>query len=109
MLVVKGRVGKSVVADAIKKYNNARIYVYNIEPIKTLDAYFISSKHFTVEEFCKSVKRDIEVLGCDALPVNTVLLYTNSPDINVIGDIRSFATELEEKHMVVTSIVMAKM
>lgn len=108
MLQVIGDVGKSVVADAIKKYNNARIYVYDREQIQTLESYFISSKHFTVEEFCESVKRDIEGLGCEYLPVNTVVLYTNCPDINVIVDIRDLARELEEKHLVGTTIVMAK-
>lgn len=108
MLQVIGDVGKSVVADAIKKYNNARIYVYDKEPVQTLDSYFISSKDFIVEEFCESVKRDIEGLGCEYLPVNTVILYTNCPDINVIVDIRNLARELEEKHLVETVIVMAK-
>lgn len=108
MLQVIGDVGKSVIADAIKKYNNARIYVYDKEPVQTLDSYFISSKDFVVEEFCESVKRDIEGLGCEYLPVNTVILYTNCPDINVIVDIRDLARELEEKHLVGTVIVMAK-
>ena len=108
MLQVIGDVGKSVVADAIKKYNNARIYVYDKEPIQTLDSYFISSKHFVVEEFCESVKRNIEGLGCEHLPVNMAILYTNCPDINVIVDIRDLARELEEKHLVGTVIVMAK-
>lgn len=108
MLQVIGDAGKSVVADAIKKYNNARIYVYDKEPVQTLDSYFISSKDFVVEEFCENVKRDIEGLGCEYLPVNTVILYTNCPDINVIVDIRTLAMELEEKHLVETVIVMAK-
>ena len=108
MLQVIGENGKSVVADAIQKYNNARIYIYDKEPVQTLDAYYISSKHFTVEEFCKSVKRDIEGLGCYYLPVNTVVLYTNCLDINVIVDIRVLARELEEKHLAGTVIVMAK-
>ena len=108
MLQVIGDVGKSVIADAIKKYNNARIYIYDKEPVQTLDSYFISSKDFVVEEFCESVKRDIEGLGCEYLPVNTVILYTNCPDINVIVDIRDLARELEEKHLVGTVIVMAK-
>ena len=108
MLQVIGDVGKSVIADAIKKYNNARIYVYDKEPVQTLDSYFISSKHFDVEEFCENVKRDIEGLGCEYLPVNTVILYTNCPNINVIVDIRNLARELEEKHLVETVIVMAK-
>lgn len=108
MLQVIGDVGKSVVADAIKKYNNARIYVYDKEPVQTLDSYFISSKDFIVEEFCESVKRDVEGLGCEYLPVSTVILYTNCPDINVIVDIRDLARELEEKHLVGTVIVMAK-
>lgn len=108
MLQVIGDVEKSVVADAIKKYNNARIYVYDKEPVQTLDSYFISSKDFIVEEFCESVKRDVEGLGCECLPVSTVILYTNCPDINVIVDIRDLARELEEKHLVGTVIVMEK-
>lgn len=109
MLQVIGDKGKSVIADAIQKYDNARIYVYDKEPVQTLDSCFISSKHFSVEEFCESVGRDIEGLGYDYLPINTVVLYTNSPDINVIVDIRDYAKTLEEKHMASTVIVMAKM
>lgn len=108
MLQVIGEVGKSVIADAINKYNKARIYVYDEEPVQTLDSYFISSKDFVVEEFCESVKRDIEGLGCEYLPINTVVLYTNCSDINVIVDIRDLARELEEEHLVGTAIVMAK-
>ena len=70
MLLLKGNVGKSKVVDAIQKYNNARIYVYDKEPIQTLDSYFISSKEFTIKEFCESLYRDINGLGYDNLPVN---------------------------------------
>lgn len=108
MLQIIGDKGKSVIADAINKHNKAIIYVYDKEPIQTLDSYFVSSKHFSIEEFCENVKRDIENLDYEYLPVNIIILYTNSSNTNVIVNIRNLANELEEKQLVTTVIVMTK-
>lgn len=108
MLQVIGDVGKSIVADAIKKYNNARIYVYDKEEILTLDSIFVSSKYFSVDDFYEEICKDIKAQRCE-YPANTIILYTNSPDINVITDIKAYADTLEEKCMVGTVITMTKM
>lgn len=107
MLLLKGNVGKSKVVDAIQKYNNARVYVYDEEPIQTLDSYFISSKEFGIEEFCKSLYRDINGLGYDNLPVNMVVIYTNLSELE-IGLIEDYANTLEKNYMVCNVIVTCK-
>lgn len=108
MLQVIGEVGKSVIADAIKKYNNARIYVYDKEEILTLDSIFTSSNFFSVDEFYENICKDIKAQKCE-YPANTIILYTNSPDINIITDIKAYANTLEEKCMVGTVITMTRM
>ena len=39
MLKLIGNVGKSVIVDAIKKYNNARVYSYDKELIPVMESY----------------------------------------------------------------------
>lgn len=108
MLKLTGNAGKSVIVDAIQKYNNARVYVYGEEPIQTLDSYFISSKDFTAKEFCESLYRDIEGIGCEHLPVNMVVIYTNLSDIEDIGLIEDYAHTLENNHMIGIVVVTSK-
>lgn len=44
MLILKGNKGKSIVAEALHKFNFAPIYVYDKEPIETVISDFISSE-----------------------------------------------------------------
>lgn len=108
MLKLTGDAGKSVIVEAIQKFRGARVYVYDKEQVGTLDAYFVSQKYFTVGEFCESVERDLKGLDIEQLPVNTIVLYTNSPDINVYGELWGFAEELEENGLAGTTIVASK-
>ena len=108
MLAVKGRIGKSVVADAIKKYNNARIYSYDTDIIPSLESYHVQSDECNIKEFCKFVFDDIHNLGGDILPLNMIIIYTNLSDINDIGVLEDYANTLEQNKMVGTVVIMYK-
>ncbi len=51
MISVKGKVGKSVIADAIKKYNNVRNYSYDKEIITPLESHHVNTDEGNVKEF----------------------------------------------------------
>lgn len=108
MLAVKGRVGKSVVADAIKKYNNARIYSYDTDIVPSLESYHVQSDECNIKEFCKFVFDDIHNLGRDILPLNMVVIYTNLSNIDDIGILEDYANTLEQNKMVGTVVIMYK-
>ena len=108
MLQLIGENGKSVIIDAIQKLYGARVYVYDKEEVNNLDAYFVSQKCFSIEEFCESVKSDLEGYNVEQRPINTVVLYTNSLDINIISELWYLAKELEEKHYAVRTMVASR-
>lgn len=108
MLAVKGRVGKSVVADAIKKYNNARIYSYDTDIIISLESYHVQSDECDIKEFCKFVFDDIHGLGGEVLPLNMVVIYTNLSNIGDISVLEDYANALEQNKMVGTVVIMYK-
>lgn len=108
MLSVRGRSGKSIIADAIKKYNNARVYSYDTNIIPSLESYHVNTDECDVEEFCKFVFTDIHNLGTDMLPLNMVVIYTNLSDIDDIGLLEDYAHTLEQNRMVVTAVIMHK-
>ena len=43
MIKISGNVGKSVIVDAINKYNNARVYSYDKELIPVMESYHVNS------------------------------------------------------------------
>lgn len=108
MLAVKGRIGKSVLADAIKKYNNARIYSYDTDIIPSLESYHVQSDECDIKEFCKFVFDDIHNLDEDILPLNMVVIYTNLSEIDDIGMLEDYANTLEQNKMVGTVVIMYK-
>lgn len=108
MLAVKGRVGKSIIADAIKKYNNARIYSYDRDIIPSLESYHVHPDDATVKDFCKFVFEDIYNLGGEVLPLNMVVIYTNLSNIDDVGVLEDYANTLEQNKMVGTVVIMYK-
>lgn len=106
MLQVIGDVGKSVVADAIKKYNNARIYSYDTDIVPSLESYHVQSDECDIKEFCKFVFDDIHNLGDEVLPLSMVVIYTNLSEINDIGVLEDYANTLEQNKMVGTVVIM---
>lgn len=108
MLKLTGNAGKSVIVDAIKKYNNARVYSYDKELIPVMESYHVNSDECNVEEFCKFVFNDIYELGKEYLPINMVVIYTNLSAIKDVGLIENYALTLEHNHMVGTVVVMSR-
>ena len=108
MLLVKGIVGKSIIADAIKKYNNARIYSYDSDIIPSLESYHVNTDECDVKEFCKFVFDDIYNLGDEHLPLDMVVIYTNLNNID-IGLIENYANTFEQNKMVNHVVVMCKL
>jgi hypothetical protein len=108
MLKLTGESSKSIVVDAIKSYNNARIYSYNEEIISTMDCLYINIDECSVREFCESVYKDIHNLGNEQLPLNMVVIYTNCSDIEDIGILEDYANTLEKENMVVTVVVCSR-
>lgn len=108
MLKLTGNVGKSIIVDAIKKYNNARIYSYDKELIPVLESYHVNSDECSVKEFCQFVYNDINNLGNEQLPINMVVIYTNLSNIDGVGLIENYAHTLESNHMVGTVVVASK-
>lgn len=108
MLKLTGNVGKSIIVDAIKKYNNARVYSYDKELIPVMESYHVNSDECSVEEFCKYVFCDINALGKEYLPINMAVIYTNLSDIKDIGLIEDYAITLEHNNMVGTVLVVSK-
>ena len=108
MLKLTGNVGKSVIVDAIKKYNDARLYSYDKELIPVMESYHVNSDECSVKEFCQFVYNNINSLGNEQLPINMVVIYTNLSHIDDIGLIEDYAHTLESNHMVGTVVVTSK-
>ena len=108
MLKLTGNVGKSIIVDAIKKYNNARIYSYDKDLIPVMESYHVNSDECSVEEFCKFIFNDIYELGDECLPINMVVIYTNLSGIRDIGIIEDYAHTLEHNRMVGIVVVVSR-
>ena len=108
MLKLTGNVGKSVIVDAIKKYNNARVYSYDKELILVMESYHVNSDECSVKEFCQFVYNDINSLGNEQLPINMVVIYTNLIDKHDITMVEDYANTLEFEGKVGTVVVTSK-
>ena len=107
MLKLTGNVGKSVIVDAIKKYNNARVYSYDKELIPVMESYHVNSDEYSIKEFCEYILEDIDSLSSEQLPVNMVVIYTNLEDkhITIVED---YANTLEFEGKVRNVVVTSK-
>ena len=108
MLKLTGNVGKSIIVDAIKKYNNARVYSYNKELIPVMESYHVNSDECSVKEFCEYILEDIDSLSSEQLPVNMVVIYTNLTDKHDITMVEDYANTLEFEGKVGTVVVTSK-
>ena len=108
MLKLTGNVGKSIIVDAIKKYNNARIYSYDKELIPVMESYHINSDECGIKEFCEYILEDIDSLSSEQLPVNMVVVYTNLIDKHDITIVEDYANTLEFEGKVGTVVVTSK-
>ena len=108
MIKISGNVGKSVIVDAIKKYNNARIYSYDKELIPVMESYHVNSDECSIKEFCEYILEDIDSLSSKQLPVNMVVIYTNLTDKHDITMVEDYANTLEFERKVGTVVVTSK-
>ena len=108
MIKISGNVGKTVIVDAIKKYNNARVYSYDKELIPVMESYHINSDECGIKEFCEYVLEDIDSLLSEQLPVNMVVIYTNLTDEHDITMVEDYANTLEFERKVGTVVVTSK-
>ena len=108
MLKLTGNVGKSIIVDAIKKYNNARVYSYDKELIFVMESYHVNSDEYSIKEFCEYILEDIDSLSSEQLPVNMVVIYTNLIDKHDITMVEDYANTLEFERKVGTVVVTSK-
>ena len=108
MLKLTGNVGKSVIVDAIKKYNDARIYSYDKELIPKMESYHVNSDECSIKEFCEYILENIDSLSSEQLPVNMVVIYTNLTDKYDITIVEDCANTLEFEGKVGTVVVTSK-
>ena len=108
MLKLTGNVGKSVIVDAIKKYNNARVYSYDKELIPVMESYYVNSDECSIKEFCEYILENIDSLSSEQLPINMVVIYTNLIDKHDITMVEDYANTLEFEGKVGTVVVTSK-
>ncbi|WP_024854758.1 hypothetical protein [Mediterraneibacter gnavus] len=106
MLKLTGNVGKSVIVDAIKKYNNARVYSYDKELIPVMESYHVDSNEYSADEFCKFVYENMSSLNAENFPISIVVIYTNLQE--EINTIESLACILEAKQLAGMVIVTSR-
>ena len=106
MLKLTGNVGKSVIVDAIKKYNNARVYSYDKELIPVMESYHVDSNEYSVDEFCKFVYENMSSLSAENFPISIVVIYTNLQE--EINTIESLACILEAEQLAGMVIVTSR-
>lgn len=108
MIKISGNVGKSIIVDAIKKYNNARVYSYDKEIIPVMESYHINSDECSIKEFCEYILEDIDSLSSEQLPVNMVVIYTNLENKHDITMVEDYANALEFEVKVGIVVVTSK-
>ena len=110
MIKVSGVSGKSIIADAIQKYNGAVIYSYYNELLPFENCYNVYPDEHSVKEFCNGITDDIkeEVKRNEELPLNMVVIYTNVSDDLEIHTLYLYAKRLEENKLVGTVVVMTQ-
>ena len=111
MIKVTGKSGKSIIAEAIQKYNGAVIYSYYDELLPFENGYHVDSGKYSVEEFCEGITSDIkeEVKRNEGSPLNMVIIYTSVSDVSEIGTLYTYAERLEEvENLVGTVVVMTQ-
>ena len=108
MIKISGNVGKTVIVDAIKKYNNARVYSYDKELIPVMESYHVNFDECSIKEFCEYILEDIDSLSSEQFPVNMVVIYTNLEDKHDITMVEDYANTLEFERKVGAVVVTSK-
>ena len=104
MLKLIGDHGKSVVANAMQKFSNTKVYVYDEKPVSTLDSYFINSKKNSMKDLCEFIISDLK----DRKFVDILIVYTNLSDIEDVKMLEEYMRMMELDSMVGNVILMTK-
>lgn len=107
MLILKGNTGKSIVADALHRYNFAPVFVYDKEPINTIKCDFIPADEVPIIQFCKGLYDHIKEYYSEFLPIDMIVIYTNLSEVDC-GLIFDYAHMIEIENLVVNVIVTCK-
>lgn len=107
MLILKGKVGKSIVADALHRYNFTPIFVYDKEPINTIECDFIPTDEFTIDQFCKGLYGHIKEYNSELLPLSMIVIYTNLSEVDC-SLIFDYAHIIESEKLVLNVLVTCK-
>lgn len=108
MIKISGENGKSIIADAIQRYNGAEIYSYYDELIPFEHYWNVDSNKYTVKEFCEDMVANIkkQVAENENSPLNMVIIYTNISDFSEIGTLNAYAARLEEVEEIVGTVIV---
>ena len=108
MIQIAGKNGKSIIADAIQKYNGAPIYSYYNDSLPFEDCWQVSPDEYSVKEFCEGMIADIKekVKRNENLPLNMVVIYTNLSGIENITTLHTYVSRLENVEKLVGTIVV---
>lgn len=108
MIKISGENGKSIIADAIQRYNGAEIYSYYDELIPFEHYWNVDSNKYTVKELCEDMVANIkkQVAENENSPLNMVIIYTNISDSSEIGTLNAYAARLEEVEKIVGTVIV---
>ena len=108
MIKISGENGKSIIADAIQRYNGAEIYSYYDELTPFKHYWNVDSNKYTVKEFCEDMVANIkkQVAENENSPLNMVIIYTNISDFSEIGTLNAYAVRLEEVEKIVGTVIV---
>lgn len=102
MLILKGNIGKSIVADVLHRYNFAAIFVYDKETVNTIECDFIPADKFSL--LLSFVKDYMFILNGIAM----IVIYTNLSELDC-GLMYDYAHKIEAENLVGNVIVDCKL
>ncbi|WP_288681557.1 hypothetical protein [uncultured Eubacterium sp.] len=108
MIQVAGKNGKSIIAEAIQKYNGAIIYSYYNEELPFENCWCVNPDEYSVKKFCEGITVNIkeEVKRNENLPLSMVVIYTNLSDIKDVATLLTCASRLENVEKLVNTVVV---
>lgn len=105
MIKVSGKSGKSIIAEAIQKYNGAVIYAYCDDLPPFTECYYVNRSEATVREFCAFILHDlIEKTKDGAIPM--IVIYTNESDLETTGILADYTVSNYEHDGYVGTVVL---
>ena len=87
MLIVKGEVGKSVLAQILKNNTKSLCFEYHDYPV-SYDSYYVDSEVYSLYDFIEYMAETFEELNADRVHYDYLIIYTNEKekDLKVLID-----------------------